>query len=336
MDVILKIKSLIPEFFKFKVRKFRFLMACKDCYRYDAGRFIKYSNAFYQFDNSEKLIGVIVAEYHVIEKGLTMSEPRLGFGVEIMKALIKHCNLYSTQICDSNCEHFFHALSVIAEYKLFHENKNFPLNEDLFRSIDDILSKFGKAIPSFQVSMTKEYYFKNTYSTFEEFSSSRHSLRNFSGSIELSLIEKAVKLAQNAPSACNRQPSRVYIIQNKNLLKQILALQTGNRGFGHLADKLIILTAELGGYLSLRERNDVYINGGIYAMNLLYALHYYQIGACTLNWCSMPDQDLELRKICDIKPSENVLLIIACGGVPDKFQLTVSHRNDYINILKIR
>jgi len=332
----MKTKSLIPEFLKVKVRKFRFFMTCKECYRYDAERFLKYSNAFYQFDNSEKLIGVIVAEYHVIEKGLTMPEPRLGFGFEIMKALIKHCNLYSTQICDSNSEHFFHAISVIAEYKLFHDNNNFPLDEALFRSIDDILSKFGKAIPSMQISMTKEYYFKNIYSSFEDFSNSRHSLRNFSGSVELLLIEQAVKLAQNAPSACNRQPSRVYIIQNKNLINQILAIQNGNRGFGHLADKLIILTAELGGYLSLRERNDVYINGGIYAMNLLYALHYYQIGACSLNWCSMPDQDIELRKICDIKPSENILLMIACGRVPGKFQLTVSHRNSYKNILAIR
>jgi hypothetical protein len=335
MDFILKTKSLFPEFLKVKVRKFRFFMTCKEFYRYDAERFLKYSNSFYQFDNAEKLIGVIVAEYHVIEKGLTMPELRVGFGVEIMKALIKHCNLYSTQICASNSEHFFHAISVIAEYKFFHENNNFHLDETLSRSIEDILSKFGTTKPSMQISITKEEYFKNTYSTFEDFSSSRRSLRNFSGSIGLPLIEKAVKLAQNAPSACNRQPSRVYIIQNKMVISQILDIQTGNRGFGHLTDKLIVLTAELACYLSLSERNDVYVNGGIYAMNLLYALHYYRIGACTLNWCSVPDQDLELRRICSIKPSETVILIIACGGVPDKFRLTVSHRNNYKNILVI-
>jgi nitroreductase len=336
MDFIMKTKSLLPEFLKVKVRKFRFIKTCKNCYKYDAERFMKYSNAFYQYDNSEKLIGVIIAEYHVIEKGLTMPEPRLGFGVEIMKALIKHCNQYSTQVCNSDSEHFYHALSVIAEYKTFHDNNSFPLDINVSRSIEELLLKFMSTKSSMQISITKEEYFKHSYSSFIDFSSSRHSLRNYSGSVEIGQIEKAVKLAQNAPSACNRQPSRVYIIQNKNLLKQILAIQTGNRGFGHLADKFIILTAELGGYLSLRERNDVYINGGIYAMNLLYALHYYQIGACTLNWCSMPDQDIELRKICDIKPSENILLMIACGRVPDKFQLTVSHRNSYKNILAIR
>jgi nitroreductase len=335
MDIKAKVRSFIPKFIKSKVREFRFYMVSRSCYRYDAARFIKYSNAFYQFDNFEKLIGIIIAEYHVIEKGLTMPEPNLGFGVEIMKSLIKHCDLYSAQICNKDSKHFFHAIGVIAEYKLFHEKKQFPLDEFLLQSINGILSDFGQVNASRQIVMNNVDYFKNTYSSFEDFSNSRHSLRNFSGSVELSLIEKAVKLAQNAPSSCNRQPARIYIVQNKILMKKILAIQDGNRGFGHLADKLIILTSELGGYLGLRERNDVYINGGIYAMNLLYALHFYKIGACALNWCSLPDKDREFRKLCNIKPSENIILIIACGRVLEKFQLTCSYRNDYQNILKI-
>jgi len=217
-----------------------------------------------------------------------------------------------------------------------HEKNNHILEESLSTLINEVLLKFKNIIPTEQIVMTKENYFKSINSSFADFSNSRRSLRNFSGIIKTSLIEKAVKLAQNAPSSCNRQPSRVYVIQDKNLIKQALDLQSGNRGFGHLADKLIILTAEFGGCLNLRERNDTYVNGGIYAMNLLYALHYHQIGACTLGWYSQPSQDMELRKICDIAPSETVVLLIACGGVPDKFQLTVSYRNKYSNILQTR
>lgn len=329
------VKLLLPSFLLNWLRKIRYKKECKACYAYDAKRFTQYSNSFYKWDSSEKLIGQIVAEYHVIEKGLTMPNMKLGFGIDMMKSLIEHCKLYRLHFNNTN-EQFLHALGVIAEYRLFHERNNYVVNEMLVISIDELLSQSDCSYSSPQLAMSRDDYFKFSYASFEDFSSSRHSLRNFSGTIDVGLLEKAVRLSQNAPSACNRQPSRVYIIQDKKIIKQILALQTGNRGFGHLADKLVILTGELGGFLSLSERNDVFLNVGIYAMNLLYALHYYQIGTCALNWCSMPDQDQKLRRICDIIPSENVILIIACGGVPDKFKIALSYRNDYLSILRIR
>jgi len=316
------------------IRILRYKKMCKTCYSYDASRFTHYSNSLKKWDNTEKLIGQIIAEYHVIEKGLAMPGMYLGFGQKTLKELILHCHLYADRFENEN-EQFLYALRVIAEYKYEHVKNDYVLEEDLFQSINDILSRFGEPIPSKQIEIGREDYFKFVQSSFKDFSNSRHSMRNFSGTIELDLIRKAISLAQNSPSACNRQPARVYVLQDKERIKQVLAIQTGNRGFGHLADKLIVLTAELGGYLSLRERNDVYINGGIYAMNLLYALHYYQIGACPLNWCSIPEQDLKLRRTYNILPSETVILIIACGGVPDNFKIVTSPRNDFSNILKI-
>jgi hypothetical protein len=49
----------------------------------------------------------------------------------------------------------------------------------------------------------------------------------------------------------------------------------------------------------------------------------------------MPEQDLELRGICNILPSEAVIMIIACGGVPENFKLVTSHRNNSSNILNV-
>ena len=334
MNIKSTIKILMPSFLLNWVRKIRYEKLCNSCYKYDATRFTQYSNSLNKWDNPEKLIGQIIAEYHVIEKGLAMSDMRLGFGQDMLSALITHCNLYASRF-DKNNEQFIYALRVIAEYKHEHEKNNHKLDNTLLQAINYLLLKHEGVVPSEQITMTKEDYFKYTQSAFDNFSNSRHSLRHFSGNIEIGMIEKAVILAQNAPSSCNRQPSRVYIIQDKERIEQILKIQMGNRGFGHLADKLIILTVELGGYLSLNERNDVYVNGGIYAMNLLYALHYYQIGVCALNWSTMPELDLELRKICEIRSSETVTLIIACGGVPDKFKLVTSHRNNPSGILII-
>lgn len=334
MDIKSTIKTIMPSFLLNRIRLIRYKKLCKSCYEYDAIRFTKYSNAFTRWDNPEKLIGQIIAEYHVIEKGLAMPNMRMGFGQVILNDLINHCNLYASRF-DRENEQFIYALRVIAEYKFEHEKSNYKLEESLFKSIENLLSKNIESIPSEQVAISRNDYLKYTDSSFENFSNSRKSIRNFTGIVDLDIIKKAVSLAQNAPSACNRQPSRVYVVQEKERIEKVLKVQSGNRGFGHLADKLIVLTAESGGYLGLNERNDVFVNGGIYAMNLLYALHYYKIGACPLNWCSMPEQDIEIRKICGILPSEAVIMIIACGGVPENFKLVTSHRNDSSNILKV-
>lgn len=328
------IKSVTPNILLNWWRKYQEKKNINYYYNYDISRYITHSNSFNRWDNPEKLIGQIVAEYHVIEKGLTMPDMRLGFGQLVLNDLISHCDLYAL-LFDINNEQFVYAIRVISEYKLEHEKNRYQLTNELVLSINNILSKYVEVPPSEQICMNKDDYFKYNQSSFEKFSNSRHSLRNFCGSVDTETIIKAVSLAQNAPSGCNRQPSRVYLVQEKLRIKQVLNVQTGNRGFGHLADKLIVLTTELGGFLALKERNDAYVNGGIYAMNLLYALHYHQIGACPLNWCADPVQDLELRKICDIPPSESVILIIACGSIPDNFKLATSHRNKVSKILRV-
>lgn len=330
------IKSIFPASYIKFLRKIIFFKTVFDYYKYDAKRFIIHSNAINSLNNQEKLLGVIIAEYHVIEKGLTMPEFRPGFGLEKMRSLIFHCTLFSSGECCEISGQFSHALKVITEYKKVHELLSYTLDKELLLSIDLLLSKFSNTLSSSQLFMRKDEYFKFKESSFLQFSQSRHSVRNFEGSIDISRYEKAVCLAQNAPSACNRQPTRVYLIQSKDIISKVLSLQSGNRGFGYLADKLIILSAEIGGYLHVHERNTAYIDGGIYAMNLLYALHFYEIGACTLNWSSTIENDRKIRKICEINESETIILLIACGNVPDQFKLALSHRNTSAEILNIR
>jgi len=87
------------------------------------------------------------------------------------------------------------------------------------------------------------------------------------------------------------------------------------------------LTTELVGYRNVSERNYPFVDGGLYAMNLLYALHYYKIGACALNWCYSSEKDTFLRKMINIPESQTVIMMIGCGGVPEKFKLTLSKRS---------
>ena len=184
--------------------------------------------------------------------------------------------------------------------------------------------------------LVKKNIFNHSDSSFKNFLKSRYSVRNFYGKISIKKILEAIEIAINSPSACNRQPSRVHIIKSKYLKREVLKLQGGNRGFGHLADKVLIVTAELSGYRDVSERNGVFVDGGLFSMNLLNALHYQKIAACPLNWYNSNTNDLKLRQLLSLPKSETVIMMIACGGLPNEVKLAYSKKNNINTIHTIR
>lgn len=296
-------------------------------------KFAKFSGVVKQ-NNDRKLVSKIIADYHVIEKGLTMSETRTGFGKERLMALIENCILY-IKLYGNNEEQLQHSVGVILEYRDYHRNIDFALDEDLDLKIRELNALYKEALPSSQKNLIKTNYFNSGEGSFLNFSKSRLSVRNYSDEvIPNETLKKATKLARNAPSSCNRQTVKVNVFSDKNQIAKILEIQGGNRGFGHLADKLIILTSDLAYWHGVYEMTGPYVDGGIFAMNLLYALHYYEIGACPLNCNLSPQKDKKLRELCDIPDSEVFVVMISCGKVPDNFKVPASKRYSVDNIIR--
>lgn len=291
----------------------------------DYGRYAKFSGAV-SLKGKYKLSGKITAQYHVVEKGLTMPETRLGFGKPNLMSLINNCKLYLSKYGNDD-QQVNHAICVILEYREFHQKLNHQLDNDLLKSISKLEESVYSCRASQQIMMTKELYFQAIESSFPAFSDSRSSIRNYSAeNIPMEVLEKAIALARNAPSACNRQTVRVHVFSDKETIVKMLNIQGGNRGFGHLANKLIVITAELGVFHGLYERNQAYIDGGMWAMNLLYALHYHQIAACSLNCSNSPEKDKNLSALGNIPKSEVFVMMISCGYVPSEFKVASSER----------
>ncbi len=301
--------------------------------KYYINRFYKYSGAFN--DTKRKKDAYITWLYHVIEKGLSMPNMKLGFGKEKIQELCKIIKEYQVEdeIGKKTIEA---AVSVLLEYQRVHRRLQYKLPNELERIIELIKKKYPDVKPINQQEFRKEDFFKYTNSEFSLFSTSRHTVRNYTQEeIKTEEIIEAIDLAKNAPSACNRQHTRVHIVTNKNLINRCLKMQSGNRGFGHLANKLLIVTGDLSVVLGASEFFDLNTNVGIFIMNLCYALHLNQIGCCVLNWYAMPKQDKELRKIINIPDEENVVAFIVCGKVPDKFKIAESPRINVENLYTI-
>ena len=173
--------------------------------------------------------------------------------------------------------------------------------------------------------MTSQSYWANTEASFPVFAASRHSVRDFSGKVDSSLIDQSIALACTAPTACNRQHVHIHTYEDDKA-SALLAYQNGNRGFGHLCKQLIVVTADKNALYTIQERHDTYTNGGIFAMNLSYSLHYHHVAHCMLNWSTEPGVDKAFRAVAGIPENETIVLLIACGQVPEKFKVARSLR----------
>ena len=68
-------------------------------------------------------------------------------------------------------------------------------------------------------------------------------------------------------------------------------------------------------------------------MSLLYAIHYYGLGSCALNWCVMNKENRKLRKAANIEYSHTVSMMIGVGHMPDKIKIPHSKRKPLEDII---
>lgn len=274
----------------------------------------------------------LMIKSHVLEKGITMPNPRLGFGYDRVRGLIDSISRAIKNYPSSSIE-IQSALMDLEQYLQIHETADFNLPSDISIGIKQLLkNKLYNTAVCFDTSSSD--FFSPT-KDFREFALQRHSVRWYdkNSTIDKKTLMQVIQVAQTAPSACNRQSTRIYVIEDDEKKQAVLDIQNGNRGFGFLADKILLLTADMR-YWNYKYRTSAYLDTGIFCMNLLYALHYYKIGACTLNAHLDFKQRKALRVLLGYSKAEIPVVFIAIGKVPQKFMICGSQRLKTENICK--
>lgn len=325
----MNIKDKLPSWLKQWLKKQINRPALNREIKYMKREILKFSNTY--IHNKKTSLGHLLVASHVLEKGITMPERRMGFGYERVRNIICSCNSIITKWGSESVE-VQAALSDLKQYYEIHRNLNFQLPDDIIDGIEKLIPQLTINYENCFVS-TKADYLK-PYTNFAEFASSRHSVRWFADTtVEEEKVLAAIKLAQTAPSACNRQATRVKLISSTEGKKLCCELQNGNRGFGDKADKWLLITTELGDW-SHTDIASAYIDAGIFTMNLLYALHYYGIAACTLNaYINLQDRT-KLQEGLGFPASELPVVFIIIGNPADEFMVPKSRRLNLGDILQ--
>lgn len=306
-------------------------------YAYDACRFMKYSCVLRKKNDLSLIVTYIMIHVHSVERALSLKNVRPGFGKQKLLSLIELLRDYAQLGYDTASHVFITGVSVLDSYLIFHDKKGYKTDIPA-----ETISYLKSFLPA-QIEkrggtkeITRDEYLQNTKADFPALALNRVSIRDFSEEkADIGLIKEAVRIAQKSPSVCNRQSVRVYIIKDDVMLMNSRKMLSGTRGFEHLINQLIVLTSDLSSFVNIGERNQCYVDGGIFLMSLLYGFQSLGLGACTLNWSVEKDKDRALRKACGIKYNENIIALIAVGHLADRFSVPVSSRLDTEEIIKI-
>lgn len=280
--------------------------------------------------------GKLTLYYHAIEKGLSHETPRLGFGKYAIEKLFETMDDYLIKGHNRFDYRLLSSFSVIKEYIELHNKYNYDVTNVKLR-YDSMIKKYNINEESFCDKGGSKIVEKiNNFINFEEFVKSRHSIRNFSlEEININSIEKAVEIASFTPSACNRQPWRVLIIRN-DLIQKVLSIQNGLNSYGDNLHNLLLVTCSVSYYGNANERNAPYIDGGLFAMSLIYSLHSLNIATCALNSTMSLKNEYAMRKILEIPKDEVMIMFIALGKQPPKIKIPYSIRDDSKNIFSYK
>jgi len=279
----------------------------------------------------------IILEYHRIEKGLLHDNTRLRFAEKSIKLLHNYLKDDEILLLKDKTQ-IMTAMQIMCQYYELHKKLNANI-EDYFSEAQYLEYKRilgDNYLPTFEgtVAYNMLDFYKNAESDFFNFSNSRRSIRNFTGDlVEDDLIKKAVKLATNAPSVCNRQASKVYLVDDKKKIDKILAIQGGFSGYSQKVSQLLIVTTDRNYFYTIGERSQFFIDGGIFLMNLLYSLHFYKIANCPANWGKTVQAERKLSNVITLPKSEKIICLVPIGVAVEEFKVCLSKRRDLDEVL---
>lgn len=293
-------------------------------YQYDYDRFIKWSSAVDINEDIKGLEAFLVSAAHSLEKGFSMpnAKPRFGLRkIPIIVETIKELEAKGYQGYAIPA-----AKACLVAYINFHQDHQFALAEETVSLIHECVSEWdvNRALGGSK-TLTRIALQQACQFDYDQFIHSRYSVRQYLGTpVAEKDIALAVSRALKTPRTCNRESRNVYFTNDPEVMKQALALHSGNRGFGDTLGALLVVTSDLRDFDMIGERNQGWIDGGLFAMSLVYALHAKALGTCMLNWSTDRHEDERFRQSFNIPDHEVIITLVGVGHVPEQFDVAVS------------
>lgn len=262
---------------------------------------------------------------HSLEKGMGIENPKQGFGIIKAGQLVDLLSQYSSSVGKESDFEYIEGVSVLRKYLVYSSDTGTDVKmiakkaEMLFDS--DSSFKAGAE----WINMP-QLYEKMDQKAAEYFIKSRHSIRSFKEiKVDKWDIREALKLTQMAPSACNRQPSKVYWTADCETVRKMNDLIPGNKGFEQAIPNWAIITAERS-FFNRSEYFQWYVNGGIFVAYFTEGLHANKIGSCIFQIPVECENTPLIRELAKIPDSEAIIAAVGFGYAKDNTKILSASR----------
>jgi len=271
---------------------------------------------------------------HRIEKGLIMKPRRDIFALDYIEETV---NCYEKLVMvdnfkNSGCSELHWSRDVLSVY--FREIGAHPIIEKAkrkFYSLAPITDEENFRIP--YLRKLKEGS-PVDYDKLLELARQRRSVRWYLPTpVSRISVDKAIELAAQSPSACNRQPFEFRVFDLPELVQKVSSLAGGTANFHENFPMVIVLVGKLGAYEAERDRHLIYIDGALAAMSFMLALETLSLSSCAINWPDVKTNEKAMTSLLNLAPDERVILLISVG-YPDPDGLVPYSQKKEIALLR--
>ncbi|KNY26569.1 nitroreductase family protein [Pseudobacteroides cellulosolvens] len=252
---------------------------------------------------------------HSLEKGMGLPTPRVGFGKEKAENLILQLEKYIAENGDTSRFAFVESMAILDAYLKYSVEQHCDV-ELLIRKFDKIrtVTTFDNVKAGTTVVLSMSQIYKNlNMESITYFLKSRHSIRSYEKKpIDDDVMYKVIQMANLAPSACNRQPIKVYWTSDLEVVAKINQLIPGNEGFEDQVPNWALVTADRLMF-GVTEPMQWYVNGGIYLSYLVESFHANAIGSCIFQIPAVHPNTQKLYEIAQVSKNEVIVAAVGFG-----------------------
>lgn len=247
---------------------------------------------------------------HRLEKGLIMRPRRSIFALDYIGETLKVFEL-ARKIEGFNEKELMWADAVLCEYFLVVDSSDKRLKKHILHYESLGISAASNTVPYKSVDRAKHTV---SYAELTQLVKARRSTRWYlDKAVPRELIQDAVYIASEAPSACNRQAFRFICIDDESAISKVAKLPGGTAGFLDNIPCLMAVIGDHSAYLEFRDRHAIYIDSSLASMQFMLACETLGLSTCAINWPELKQLDKRVTSVLNLPQYERVIMFIAVG-----------------------
>lgn len=127
------------------------------------------------------------------------------------------------------------------------------------------------------------------------------------------LVDKALLVARQSPTACNRLPYEFRIFDDKEMVSKVAAIPFGTAGYAHQIPTIAVVVGRLSHYFSARDRHIIYVDSSLASMAFMLALETLGLASSAINWPDFEPLEHKMQKTLGLDSDERAIMLIAIG-----------------------